>query len=226
MYRITSDLHGNIHPYGQPQPGIDIRITYQQPCPDRKAQRQYESILARQLLIAQLEEIYRQPYTMETLPLAKTHLGKPYLASTLPAPPISLGHSQGWAASGISLGNAPISLLGVDIEAVRNRKWDLFTTAVFHPVELEWVMSAQGMERNRRGLTVWCCKEAVLKAAGIGIALPLTEIAFSPKCALIELPASLGRKEDWKLISDTVGIHDQQAIFSVAWKVGETPEVV
>lgn len=225
IYRITTDLHGNITSPGKSQSGIDVRITYQQPVVHRQEERQRQSWLVRELLISQLKDIYQQTYTIETLPLAKSSLGKPYLTSSLSSP-ISLGHSQGWAASCIGLGHEAISLLGIDIEAIRQRDWDGFAAVVFHPVEMDWIMATHGAERNRRGLTIWCCKEAILKAAGIGIALPLPDIAFSPDCRLTNLPASLGRKEEWNIVSDTIATEDQQAVFAIAWKIGEPLNLV
>ena len=219
LHRLSIDSIGNVTTQSQASSSIDLRIAFQPPCPQRQEQRRHQSQQVRQLLISQLAETLDQDYTLKSLPLSKTSLGKPYLTSQ-PSPAISLAHSHGWAASSLSVDTEGISLLGVDIEAIRHRDWEAFAAEVFHPKETAWLMAARDTERDRRGLTIWCRKEAILKAIGVGIAFTLSEIAVSPAGQLIQLPISLGSTENWNVVSNTINAGEQQAIFAVAWKSG------
>jgi 4'-phosphopantetheinyl transferase len=74
--------------------------------------------------------------------------------------------------------------LGVDIEAAEAVDFELVSRLVMTPAELAALRSAAGEDARRSlFLRVWTRKEAVLKAAGIGLVAPLDQIDVQPTSA-------------------------------------------
>lgn len=86
---------------------------------------------------------------------------------------VSLSHSGEWIMIGVRDG--PV---GVDIEQQRALP-DLVELArsVFHPAEMEIVLTARGQARQKAFFTLWSAKEAYLKGIGMGLGREPAEIA-------------------------------------------------
>jgi 4'-phosphopantetheinyl transferase len=104
----------------------------------------------------------------EQVPMARTTLGAPYVVGA-PRLGVSLSHSGGLVAAAVAPG--PV---GVDVES---------TDSVVDVPELirrfcaaEEIPATDAVDRNTALLRVWVRKEAVTKALGRGLGLPLTEI--------------------------------------------------
>lgn len=102
--------------------------------------------------------------------------GKPALAGTDGSLDFSLTHSGDWV--GIAVAAAPV---GVDVQEVEERT-DIAAMGrmVLAPPERAW-LDGQPPERTRVGFFgYWARKEALLKATGHGLAVPMAKITLSP----------------------------------------------
>jgi phosphopantetheinyl transferase len=175
----------------------------------RKERRKVQSLTARNLLSSALVRLYGKNKS-ESWPLVKSLNGKPFLRGN-DTPSISIAHSDNWVACAI----APSASIGIDIEAIKSRNWDAYCQDVFHPLEASWVLGGFGNERNIRGLTCWCRKEAIVKALGVGMIVPPSSIGFSPEGVLVAFPQELGSPSGWLTHSTVI---QNQAVFVAAWK--------
>lgn len=175
----------------------------------RRQRRQDQSLAARKLLDSSLKRLYGID-KCASWSLIKSQSGKPFLYGD-DSPSISIAHSCDWVVCAI----ASSATVGVDIEVIKSRNWDAYCRDIFHPLEAPWVLDGLGDERNIRGLTCWCRKEAIVKALGVGMVVSPSEIGFSPEGALIAFPEKLGSPIGWQTYSTVV---QGKAIVSVAWK--------
>jgi phosphopantetheinyl transferase len=172
----------------------------------RDGRRQAQRVQVRSLCRRMLESMHGHDAAGWTL--SKTELGQPFLGGA-GAPRISLAHSGPWLACAASAAGC----VGVDVESVRPRNWASLHDQFLHPREAEWVMAAAGHERDVRAYTCWCRKEAGLKALGIGAAVPLDGMAFSPEGQLVIAPAVFGHCDAWHTKTWTL----DSAVLAVAW---------
>ena len=99
-----------------------------------------------------------------------TDHGKPYLA--LPgAPEVNLAHSGRVVAVVLAPAGTPV---GIDVESRTDADWPALRRAVF--TDLEWSWTADQPDPERARLTAWARKEAVVKATGHGLAIPLNRV--------------------------------------------------
>ncbi|MEM8705074.1 MAG: 4'-phosphopantetheinyl transferase superfamily protein [Actinomycetota bacterium] len=89
---------------------------------------------------------------------------------------VNLSHTRGMTAVVI----ADAIDVGVDVEWARPDEW-IFETVdtVFAPAEVESLLPLPEAERRERFFLYWTLKEAYIKARGMGVSLPLTEISFA-----------------------------------------------
>jgi phosphopantetheinyl transferase len=176
---------------------------------NRKQRRSVQSVLVRELLNASLySDSKRGVDTSWTL--NKLENGKPFLNGKN-APSISISHSGDWCACAV----AKASVVGVDIETIKSRNWDAYCKDIFHPEESKWVLAVVGFERDARALICWCRKEAIVKALGVGLSVPLSEIGFSSEGNLIKFPKELGDPFGWRFFSRVIV---GQVVVAAAWK--------
>jgi 4'-phosphopantetheinyl transferase len=98
----------------------------------------------------------------ELLPLYRNHAGQPRLG--LPGLHTSLSHAAGVVA--VALADGPV---GVDVEARDTASLSPIADLVCAASELA-TLPADAPARQARLLATWVCKEAALKAAGVGLA--------------------------------------------------------
>lgn len=199
-------LFDNIHIDGQITIAVEQFDNY---AISRKQLRQEQSIAARKLLSSALCKLYGED-KIALWSLAKSQNGKPIFQG-IGAPSVSIAHSGDWVACAI----AHSATVGVDIEVVKSRDWNAYSQHVFHPAEAPWVFDAVGIERNIRGLTCWCRKEAVVKALGVGMVVSPSEIGFSPDGTLIAFPERLGNLTGWSTYSAVVR---GESVVAMAWR--------
>lgn len=191
----------------------------------RQAQSATARCLASQLL--QRHHGYPRDNIPEPLPLQYRATGKPFLEMPY-AFDISLAHSGPWAGCAIPAHalNSPLEL-GLDIEQFQSRDWQGYAElGVYHPVEMDWIMSSQGNERDLRALTTWCRKEAMLKAMGCGLSLPLREIGFDASGKLLAVPPAMGSVDAWTVYASAIreeppehsNISVPSAVYALAWR--------
>lgn len=127
--------------------------------------------------------------------------GKPVLVAEGPRPHFNLSHSGEICVIAISEAAA----VGVDVEEVRNRpRLERIVRTRFAPGETQ-ILALEGEERRRAFYRVWTRKEAVLKAAGAGLATSLRrfEVSATDRPELLTPPP--GRREGWALIDLDLG---------------------
>ena len=85
----------------------------------------------------------------------------------------SIAHSGGFVAVALS----DVAAVGVDIEVVGDRRYEPLLDDVCTPDERSHVGSREDF------YAYWTRKESVLKALGVGLDVPMTEIAVTPPTA-------------------------------------------
>lgn len=113
----------------------------------------------------------------QTLQFTLSKLGKPELSSPQSSIQFNVSHTIGLSAI---IWSSNVSLLGIDTECwTRRCDIERLSSRVLAAEELRFLESLQDGESRRRAFfRYWTLKEAYLKARGIGIGLPLREIAF------------------------------------------------
>lgn len=99
--------------------------------------------------------------------------GRPEVAWPDSAPSVNLTHCPGLVAVAVCS-----AVVGVDAERVAERHRGI-ARRFFHPDEQKWVESGAADSRWRRFAAVWTLKEAVLKAHGSGLGVPLPSFAVA-----------------------------------------------
>src|SRR5690606_37840893 len=98
----------------------------------------------------------------------------------------SLSHADGLVATAVSAAGP----VGIDIEpASRARDMDELAARVCHPRELAALSALPGPGRGRALLSLWVRKEALLKAAGIGMEVEMDRFQAPPD-RVLALPGS------------------------------------
>lgn len=117
--------------------------------------------------------------------------------------------------------------LGVDIErAVRKPRVLEIARRFFDPSEADALAAIDPAARHRAFISLWCAKEAVLKAAGEGLSFGLARLGFAHAnnhdWQLVRIDPVLGQPEDWQLAGfETVtGYHG-----ALAWR-GKAREIL
>ena len=128
--------------------------------------------------------------------------GKPILASQ-PADvdlQFNLSHSGDLALAGFCVGGS----LGVDVEHTdRAVDPDALIARFGSPGEREMLTALKPDARRRRFLELWTCKEACVKATGLGIGTGLEHVDIdlttrAPR--LVGAPAGHGSAREWSLL--------------------------
>lgn len=111
----------------------------------------------------------------------------------------SLSHARGLVAVAL----APGPRVGVDVENVAARRTDVasLADAALAPPERAWVdAAADDTVRRDRFFRLWTLKEALLKAVGLGLALPLRSIALQAEPpTLLVGPPPMQPASGWQL---------------------------
>ncbi len=101
--------------------------------------------------------------------------GKPQLVSdVIPALHFNVSHSSDWAL--IALSRSPV---GIDLEVPTGRvQYRSIVSQVLSPSEQAGWDALPASEREAAIMRLWVCKEALLKAMGLGIAEGLRQVSF------------------------------------------------
>ena len=140
---------------------------------------------AHALLRLRLGEFTGQPAW--NLRFSNDEYGKPTLDDRDGSVAFSLSHTRGMVAIAISAGGA----VGVDVEATDRRISDeaAIVSAYFTPDEAAaFERAPEGPARKSLFVHMWTRKEAVLKAAGRGLGLPLSEFSVAGDNDWTEIP--------------------------------------
>jgi len=121
--------------------------------------------------------------------------GKPFLAE---GPVFNQSHSS----ERVMIGVAAEGRLGIDIEKRRTvRLMSEIASKNFTSEESEFFHRTPGADRQRVFFQLWTCKEAFLKALGVGLTAPLRSFSLdpsrNPRSALVHASAHGERPSDW-----------------------------
>ncbi len=113
----------------------------------------------------------------KALKFATTKLGKPYLLNNHADLQFNLSHSAGKALYAVALD----VVVGVDIESL-GREVDHAELAkrYFAPLEFAALKKLPPAKQVRRFFELWTCKEAYLKAEGVGLSEHLSSVIIDP----------------------------------------------
>lgn len=137
--------------------------------------------------------------------------GKPRLVGGQ-TPHFNLSHCEGLVACAVSR----VAAVGIDVETVRHPAPFELVSGHFAPAERLWLSGLEAARRDIGFFRLWTLKEAVLKASGDGLALPLRDldIGFAPLRVRF-CHAALGPPAEWRLFQQTTG---QAHVFALAWQ--------
>lgn len=112
--------------------------------------------------------------------------GKPVVAYPATKLEFSVTHSGGWVA--VAVASVPV---GLDVqETTDGTDVAALSTAVLSPAELRWWRDLPTSDARRAFFGYWARKEALLKATGHGLAVPMNTVTVSP-------PEEPARLVDW-----------------------------
>lgn len=170
-----------------PLPSVPVRVGFFQ---SRLSQEDLKGMLG--------DELRVQPTAIE---LGRDDRGKPRIERPRTSLRFSLSRSSGATAVALS----PFAEVGVDVEFLGRdvTGWRMWSD-VLTPAELDHVPPA-ATEQNAHLLRTWVAKEAILKAAGVGLAIEPRELELGSEDEIRALPGVLGRPDDWSLASFCVG---------------------
>jgi 4'-phosphopantetheinyl transferase len=164
--------------------------------------KRLEALVARGMLRHLLGTFLQTSPAMLTFDMGAQ--GKPYLHEAgggARSVQFNLSHTAGWVLIGMTQGQA----IGVDIETIRPRSSMLeLATRFFTTAEAASILALPGDQQVRAFFTVWCRKEAVLKAAGQGIAAGLNSFEV-PIHTVMNSFAVRFAEQDWWVHDVDVG---------------------
>jgi len=132
----------------------------------------------------------------DRVPIARDAGGRPTVGAA--GISLSVSHSGDDLVVAVAAGQP----VGVDVECLRAGPWNLLPSQALTPSELATLEHEVGMERDRAFLRFWTRKEALLKAAGVGLAVDPRELEVSGPglpASVLRVPAQLGRESDWSI---------------------------
>ncbi len=149
--------------------------------------------------------------------------GRPEIASPAGDLHFNLSHSAGVVACVLGRGRA----IGVDLENLARRPPDPAIVSRYCSAAEAEDVCARAEGWSDRFLTYWTLKEAYLKARGLGIAVPLSDISFSlgpePDQARVEFLKSLAGTDDrWTFHLTRIAPHHLAAV-AIEVTDGATP---
>ena len=128
-----------------------------------------------------------------SLPFGTGELGKPYLLAadgTASRWAFSLSHADGMVACAVA--GRPV---GIDVERLDHAAAvDTLATHVCSAAEIERLEGLEPARRRERFIELWTLKEALLKAAGVGLSFPLDQIGFDIRpgdAIVLDAPATV-----------------------------------
>lgn len=129
--------------------------------------------------------------------------GKPALAGDAPALAFNLSHAGDTLLVALALGNDQRVDLGVDLErAPAPEGFRDVARSYFAAAEARGLDALPDAEAGARFLRLWTRKEAVVKAAGLGMSLPPDRVRVSHGAGdarILDLPPDQGVLSDWSL---------------------------
>jgi 4'-phosphopantetheinyl transferase len=164
--------------------------------PKRRADWLLGRLTAKSVVAEALREVLPGDWRPATIELANEPSGMPYARLARDAYPIagftpgerlpvsvSISHAEGHALCAATwatpLEGGSRRALGIDLGRVEPRSRELVAT-FFTDDEQRFVRDATGLRRDLRANLIWCAKEAVLKALGLGLTVDTLDVTCLP----------------------------------------------
>jgi phosphopantetheinyl transferase (holo-ACP synthase) len=159
-------------------------------------------IAAKSVVAAALEDVFPGPWPPRAIEIASASSGMPYArlapeagqgggfapGERLPIS-VSISHTAGHALCAATCfgraDGAPPRWIGIDLGLVEPRSQEFLGT-FFTEEERRFVGDAPPSERDLRANVVWCAKEAVLKALGLGLSVDTLGLSCIPEAGLAD----------------------------------------
>lgn len=108
--------------------------------------------------------------------------------------------------------------VGVDVEWTGRRRPHALDIAgrYFHPDEAAWLLALPDPARADAFLRLWCAKEAILKAVGVGLSFGLERVQFDADLHLHACDAGLGTPAQWHV---ETFVPADGFVAAVAWRM-------
>lgn len=144
----------------------------------------------------------RTLYGLESPAWIKGLYGKPLLADRRYGIDVSLAHGGEFVACGFIRDAA----IGVDVEPI-DRSWNAMevANAQFAPAECAALSRPDDETRCETFFRLWTLKEAVAKATGLGLTMPLNSFAVSLDPPRLCSESELGDPAQWRLAECRIG---------------------
>jgi 4'-phosphopantetheinyl transferase len=101
--------------------------------------------------------------------------GKPHGKPKVDGLEVSISHSGDWVALAVTDADP----VGVDVEEVRDAEVDDLAGIAFSPAELAVFKAVPKQDRKGAFFTYWSRKEAVVKATGKGMSVPMSKLTLT-----------------------------------------------
>jgi 4'-phosphopantetheinyl transferase len=101
--------------------------------------------------------------------------GKPHGKPKVDGLEVSISHSGHWVALAVT----DASPVGVDVEQIRDAEVDGLAGIAFSPAELAAFETVPQADRKGAFFTYWSRKEAVVKATGKGMSVPMSKLTLT-----------------------------------------------
>lgn len=172
-----------------------------------------EYLYAHALLRVGLSSI--RPVVPSRWRFGRDHLGRPHI--DFPRKHTQLSFSLSHTVSLVGCALRSNGVVGFDVESIDPIDVENTADFVFSQQEKQaWLALATTSERISRFYRLWTIKEALLKAAGIGLLVSPSAISIemgqAPLPVIRELPRELGQPANWKAVELYAGAHHVAAV--------------
>jgi phosphopantetheinyl transferase len=178
---------------------------------DERARHDQRSGTARRQSFAVAHAVLRRVLADATgsapaqLTFDRDRYGKPFVVpdGDNPPPAFSLSHCHDVVACVV----AGTGRVGIDVEPITSSIDAIgFARRFFPPAEASWVEAAAPLHRASRFYALWTLKEALSKALGYGLGLPLTSTSFAISADAVSVALSPPFDDDmWHCASIDLG---------------------
>jgi 4'-phosphopantetheinyl transferase len=164
--------------------------------PKRRADWLLGRLTAKSVVVEALREVLPGDWRAAAIEIANEPSGMPYARLARDAYPIaafapgerlpvsvSISHAEGHAlcaATCATVDGGSRATLGIDLGRVEPRSRELVAT-FFTDDEQRFVRDAPALRRDLRANLIWCAKEAVLKALGLGLTVDTLDLTCLPE---------------------------------------------
>jgi 4'-phosphopantetheinyl transferase len=123
--------------------------------------------------------------------------GKPRLALPIHDISFSLSHTDGLTLVAVAAG----ARIGIDAEMVHSGiEVESLSRRFFTPAEADEILALPGASRCEAFFRCWTRKEAILKAMGTGLSVPLNRFQVSIRSVEVQLVSIDGNSSQWTLV--------------------------